>query len=133
MPIIASAKKRVRTAARQYEENNLHRSRARTSVKKIRDALAAGKTADAVAELPRAQSYLDKAAKTNAMHANAVARYKSQLAVALKAAGNKDQTPQRAVTAAAAGKAVKPKATAKKAAPKTATAKNPAAKAAPKK
>lgn len=135
MPIIASAKKRIRTAARQYEENRLHRSRARTSVKRIRDLLGAGQTADALAELPRAQSYLDKAAKTNAMHANAVARHKSRLAAALKAAGNKERTPQRTVTVAAtarpktaAAKTAKPKAT-----PKTASAKKPATKAAPKK
>lgn len=129
MPIIASAKKRVRTAARQYEENNLHRSRARTSVKKIRDALAAGKTAAALAELPRAQAYLDKAAKTNAMPANAVARYKSQLAAALKAAGNKDKTPKRTVAVAGTAKSK----SVKKTSPKTAATKKPAAKAAPKK
>lgn len=101
MPIIESAKKRVRTTARQYEENRLHRSRARTSMKKIHDLLAAGKTAEALTELPRTQSYLDKAAKTNAIHANAAARYKARLAAALKTAGNKEKTPKRAIPAAA--------------------------------
>lgn len=124
MPIIQSAKKRVRTANRQYEENNLHRSRARTSVKRIRDLVAAGKTAEALAELPRAQSYLDKAAKVNAIHPNAVARHKTQLVTALKAAGNKDKTPKRAIPKAAG----KGKTAAKKPAAKTA-----ATKAAPKK
>ena len=119
MPIIQSAKKRVRTAARQYEENNLHRSRARTSMKKIRDLVAAGKTAEALAELPRAQSYLDKAAKTNALHAHVAARQKAGLAAAVKAAGNKDKTPKRVIPKAAAkGKTAAKKPPAKAAAPK---------------
>jgi ribosomal protein S20 len=116
MPIIQSAKKRVRTTARQYEENRLQRSRARTSMKKIHDLLAAGQTADALAELPRTQSYLDKAAKTNAIHSGAAARYKARLAAAFKSAGNKSATPKRAVPAAPKAKAPK------KAAAKTATA-----------
>jgi small subunit ribosomal protein S20 len=118
MPIIESAKKRVRTTARQAEENNLHRSRARTSMKKIHDLLAAGKTADALAELPRTQSYLDKAAKVNAIHANAAARYKARLAAAFKTAGNKDKTPKRAIPAKTAKKAAPKKAAAKPAAEK---------------
>ncbi len=104
MPIIESAKKRVRTAARQTEENNLHRSRARTSMKKVRDLLAAGKAPEALAELPRTQSYLDKAAKRGAIHANAAARYKARLAAAFKAAGSKDATPTRAIPKTAAKK-----------------------------
>lgn len=119
MPIIQSAKKRVRTTARQYEENRLQRSRARTSMKNIHDLLTAGKTVEALAELPRTQSYLDKAAKTNAIHPNAAARYKARLAAAFKSAGNKDKTPKRAVKTAS-----KP---APKAAPKKAAAPKPKA------
>lgn len=92
-------------------------------MKKIRDLVAAGKTAEALAELPRAQSYLDKAAKVNAIHPNAVARHKTQLVTALKAAGSKDRTPKRVIPKAAA----KGKTVAK------AAAKKPAGKAAPKK
>lgn len=64
-------------------------------MKKIRELTAAGKMAEAIAELPKAQSAIDKAAKTNAIHANAAARQKARLAGSLKAAGNKDKTPAR--------------------------------------
>lgn len=95
MPIIKSAKKRLKTSARQTEENRVHRTRARTSIKHIRELLDDGKTAEALAEFPQAQTYIDKAVKTNAMHANAAARQKARLSAALKAAGNKDKTPAR--------------------------------------
>jgi small subunit ribosomal protein S20 len=113
MPIIQSAKKRLKTSARQTEENQLHRARARTAIKHIRELAAAGKTKEALAEVAKAQSYIDKATKTNAIHANAAARQKARLSAALKAAGNKEMTPAR------------PKVVTKKAAPKTA---KPAAK-----
>jgi small subunit ribosomal protein S20 len=119
MPIIKSAQKRVRVTARQTEKNHLHRSRARTALKRIRDLTAAGKTDEAAAHVATAQKYLDKAAKVGAFSNNTVSRYKSNLAASLKKAGVKGAT-------APAKKA----STTKKAAPKTA-AKKPAAKKAP--
>lgn len=89
MPIIKSAKKRVRVTARQTAENHLHRQRSRTAVKRVREYLADGKPAEAAAHASTAQAYLDKAAKRGALPANAVARYKSSLSAALKKAGHK--------------------------------------------
>lgn len=121
MPQIKSAKKRVQVAARQAEENTLHRSRARTALKKVRSLAAAGKADEAAKALPAAQKYLDKAAKVRAIHPRTVARYKSRAADALKQAKAKP---------AVGAKAAKP--TARKVAKKT-TGKKPAAKPAPKK
>jgi small subunit ribosomal protein S20 len=114
--------------ARQTGENHLHRARSRTSLKKVRELVAAGKLPEAVAEVSIAQSYLDKAAKRGSFHANTSARYKSRLVSALKAAGNKDAVPARKKTKPAQTKAksAKPKATASskaKAAPKKAAPK----------
>lgn len=108
MPIIRSAKKRLKTSARQTDENQRHRARARTAIKKIRELAAAGKVAEAIAELPKAQSAIDKAAKTNAIHANAAARQKARLSGSLKSAGNKDKTPARAKIATKPAAAKKP-------------------------
>jgi small subunit ribosomal protein S20 len=110
MPIIKSAQKRVRVTAVKTEKNHLHRTRARTALKRTRELAAAGKSEDAAKSAVTAQGYLDKAAKVGAFHANSVARYKSNLAATLKKAGIK----------AGAKKAAKPKTAAKKAAPKKA-------------
>ncbi len=135
MPQIKSAKKRVRVTARQTEENRLHRTRSRTSLKKVRTLIAAGDTASAAQEFTTAQKYLDKATKTNAMHANTASRAKSRLSIALKTAGYKGAlpsatkpAPKKATTKADTKKA------ASKTSAKTAPAKKPAAKkASPKK
>lgn len=120
MPQIASAKKRVRVIARQTAENRLHRSRSRTSLKNVRDLVAAGKVKEAAGQVAVTQAYLDKAAKTGAIHPNTAARYKSRLAKSLKKAGNKEAIP---------GQAAAKKVTAAK--PKAKAAKKPPAKAKP--
>ncbi len=118
MPQIKSAKKRVQVAARQSRENNLHRTRARTAVKRIRSLVAAGKGAEAAGELPATQKYLDKAGKTRAIHPRAVARHKARLAEALKEAGAKPVAKGAAKSAPKKAAAKKP---VKKAAAKPAT------------
>ena len=95
MPQIASAKKRVKVTARQFAENSLHRTRARTALKQVRLLAASGKTKEAIALVAITYSHLDKAAKVGAFHANTVSRYKSRLSAALKAAGNKEAIPAR--------------------------------------
>ncbi len=138
MPQIASAKKRVRVTARQTEENRLHRTRARTAIKRVRSLLAAGKKSEAVAAVATAQAYLDKAAKVRAFHPNTVSRYKSRLAAALKAAGNTTALPGRTApspkpAAKKSGKKASAKQTSKKSATKKAPATQPARKPAAKK
>lgn len=119
MPQIKSAKKRVKVAARQAKENTFHRSRARTALKKVHNLATAGKAEEAAAALPAAQKYLDKAAKTRAIHPRTVARYKSRVSDVLK----KTKTTSKASAKASAAKPAP-----KKAAAKT-PAKKPAAKA----
>lgn len=113
MPIIKSAKKRVKTTKKATVRN------AKTK-RALRDTFKAfTKTANAITH-SQAQSALDKAAKKGLVHKNKVARKKRQLAAAAKKAGTKVE--KKAV------KAVKPAA---KAAQKKAPAKKPATKKAP--
>jgi ribosomal protein S20 len=111
MPIIKSAKKRVRVA-RKATVRNAKTKRSLKAALKLFSSATGTKKADA---RKLAQSNLDKAAKKGLMHKNKVARKQRQLAAAAKAAG------------------VKNTASAKKAAPapKKAAAKKPAAKKAP--
>jgi len=117
MPIIKSAKKRVKVASKAAVRNSKTKRSLKTAIKSFGKALT-GK--DASKELNKAKSELDKAAKKGVMHKNKAARKKSQLAKAAKASAG--------VTKKAAAKPA-----AKKAAPakKAATVKKPAAKKTP--
>lgn len=113
MPIIKSAKKRVKVAKKATIRNSKTKRSLKTAVKSFHASLTGKKTGGS---LSKAQSEVDKAAKKGVMHKNKAARKKSQLAKAAKAAGAKP--------VAKAKKAAAPK----KAAPKKAVAKKPAAK-----
>jgi small subunit ribosomal protein S20 len=125
MPIIKSAKKRVKTANKAAIRNAKTKRSFRTALKDFRLSLAGGEKKLGTAHA-KAQSEIDKAVKKGILHKNKAARQKAQLAKAAKAAG--------ATTTGTAKKAIA-KAPAKKApAKKTPVAKKPAAKkAAPKK
>ncbi|MCS6772700.1 MAG: 30S ribosomal protein S20 [Thermoflexales bacterium] len=75
----ASAKQRIRNSARKAVYNRLHRSRARTAIKKTRAAILAKDWATAQEELKKAISYLDRAAGKGVIHKNNAARRKSRL------------------------------------------------------
>lgn len=122
MPIIKSAKKRVRVAEKATIRNVKTKRSLRTAFKAFHRAVTGGEK-DAAAKLSEAQSNLDIAVKKGVMHKNKAARQKAQLAKAAKAAGA--AAPVAAKKAAA--KAAPKKAAAKTAAPKPA-AKKPAAK-----
>ena len=112
MPIIKSAKKRVRVAKKATVRNVKTKRSLKAALKSFQTALTGGKK---VSEShAKAQSALDKAAKKGIMHKNKVARKKRQLAAKAKAAGHKT-----------AGTA---KTTVKKTVKKAATAKKPATK-----
>jgi ribosomal protein S20 len=119
MPIIKSAKKRVKVAKKAAIRNSKTKRSLKTALK------AFGKSAgnDTHAAV---QSNIDKAAKKGLIHKNKAARLKKQAAVKAKAAGVKPATAKKATTAKAAAKP----AAAKKAAPakKAPAAKKPAAK-----
>ena len=85
MPIIKSAKKRVRVAKKATVRNAKTKRSLKEAVKAFAKSLAGGKK---VSEThAKAQSEVDKAAKKGVMHKNKAARKKSQLARAAKASG----------------------------------------------
>jgi small subunit ribosomal protein S20 len=82
MPIIASAKKRVRTT-RKATVRNAKTKRSLKSALKVLAKSPSGKTISA------AQSQIDRAAKKGVIHKNKAARLKSKAAKKAKAAGAK--------------------------------------------
>ena len=80
-----SALKRVRQTETRTEVNRANRSRVRTSLRAMREALVKG-DAKAAAEQYRATvSTLDKGIQKGVLHDNTVSRYKSRLNKRLKA------------------------------------------------
>lgn len=87
MPIIKSAKKRVRTAEKAAVLNAKTRKSVRRSIKMLQQALD-NNDKKALSELfSQVQSSLDTAVKKNIIHKNKAARKKSQLAEKVKKAG----------------------------------------------
>jgi small subunit ribosomal protein S20 len=118
MPIIKSAKKRVKVARKATVRNVKTKRSLKTAIKDFQASLSSGKkTAEAHA---KAQSALDKAGKSKVMHKNKVARKKRQLAAAAKKSGHK--------VAGTGTKSVAKKPAAKKATPKKSVAKKPVTK-----
>ena len=115
MPIIKSAKKRVKTANKAAVRNSKTKRTLKTALKSFHAAVT-GKSKDAGAKHNKAQSAIDKTAKKGLVHKNKAARMKSQASAKAKAAG---------VKPAAKAKSAAP---AKKAAPKKVVAKKPVAK-----
>jgi ribosomal protein S20 len=127
VPIIKSAKKRVRVARKATVRNVKTKRSLKTAIKAFHAAITGGKKA--TEEKSKAQSTLDKAAKKGVMHKNKVARKQRQLAAKAKAAGT---AVAPAAKKAAAKPAAKKTAAPKKAAPaKKTVAKKPVAKKAP--
>jgi len=81
-----SAIKRIRNSERRRKINQVHRSRARTYIKKTRRLIQAGQLDDAEAMAQQAVSALDKAAQKGIIHKNNAARRKSRLMKQLKQA-----------------------------------------------
>jgi small subunit ribosomal protein S20 len=118
MPIIKSAKKRVKVARKATVRNVKTKRSLKTAIKDFQASLSSGKkTAESHA---KAQSALDKAGKSKVMHKNKVARKKRQLAAAAKKSGHK--------VAGTGAKSTAKKPVAKKVAPKKTAAKKPAVK-----
>lgn len=122
MPIIKSAKKRVRVARRATARNVKTKRTLKTAVKNLHAAITGKK--DAASANSRAQSAIDTAVKKGIMHKNKAARKKAQLARAAKAAGVKPVAKKTTAKKVAPAK----KATPKKAVAKKAVTKKPAAK-----
>lgn len=74
-----SAIKRMRSNERKRRINQVHRSRARTYIKKTRQLIAAGEFDEAEVMASQAASALDRAAQKGVIHKNNAARRKSRL------------------------------------------------------
>ena len=79
MANIKSAIKRIRSSEHRRKINQLHRSRARTLLKKTHKLIDAGQFEEAQIAAQQASSALDKAAQKGIIHKNKAARSKSRL------------------------------------------------------
>jgi small subunit ribosomal protein S20 len=82
-----SAKKATRKIARRTAVNKNRRSRVRTYVRKVEEAIASGDKAAAEAALKAAQPELQRAATKGVMHLNTASRKVSRLANRVKTLG----------------------------------------------
>jgi small subunit ribosomal protein S20 len=80
MPNIKQQKKRVRIAAEERLENLNYRSTIKTLTKRLSTALAEGDAEAAEAERKSLVRLIDRAVSRGALHRNAGARKKSQVA-----------------------------------------------------
>ncbi|MDG2223767.1 MAG: 30S ribosomal protein S20 [Rubripirellula sp.] len=84
MPNTASAKKRLRQNEKKRLHNRSEKSKMRTQIRKLRDAVKAGDTDQVQSDYRAAQKSIDKAASKNLIHRNAAARTKSRLSKLVK-------------------------------------------------
>ena len=80
-----SAEKRAREAVERRARNVAHRSKVRSAVRKVVEAVRAGKKAEAAAALKDAAPVIDAMARKGIIHKNKAARHKSRLASQIKA------------------------------------------------
>ncbi len=80
-----SAKKAARKIARRAIVNRNRRSRMRTEVRKVEEAIASGNAAAAAEALRKAQPELMRAAQKGVLHKNTASRKVGRLAARVKA------------------------------------------------
>lgn len=80
----SQARKRTRQAERRRIRNAGHRSRVRTSVKKVVAAIEAGDREAASSALRLAEPVIDKMAAKGILHRNKAARHKRRLAARIR-------------------------------------------------
>jgi small subunit ribosomal protein S20 len=85
----ASAKKAVRKIARRTEVNRARRSRMRTFIHKVEEAIASGDAALAATALQNAAPEMMRAAQKGVVHKNTASRKVSRLSARVKALGGK--------------------------------------------
>ncbi len=84
MANIASAKKRIRKAAKRTDINKPRMNRLRTFVRKFEDSVKSGSKAEAEKAFVEVQSVIAKTAQKGVIHANTARRKISRLAVKIK-------------------------------------------------
>lgn len=87
MANIKSQMKRIRTNEAARQRNQSVKSALRTSIRKFREAAAAGEKDQALELLQSASKSLDKAASKGVIHANQAANKKSALSLAFNKLG----------------------------------------------
>ena len=80
-----SALKRARQTESRTAVNTANRSRVRTSLRALREALVKGDAKAAQAQYRETVSTLDKSVQKGVLHANTASRYKARLNARLKA------------------------------------------------
>ncbi len=80
----ASARKRIRQNERRTARNKARKSRVRTFIKKVEEAIASGDKSSASDALRTAQPELQRAATKGVLHQNTVARKISRLSARIK-------------------------------------------------
>ena len=80
-----SAEKAARRAETNRTRNVALRSRMRSALRKVSDAVTAGNKADAATALKEAQPVIDSLVNKNVIHRNKAARHKSALTARIKA------------------------------------------------
>ncbi|HEX5446788.1 MAG TPA: 30S ribosomal protein S20 [Pirellulales bacterium] len=89
MPNSKSAKKRHRQDEVRRLRNRATKSRVKSQIRKVRDAIAAGDVQTAESEFRLTAKRVDKAAAAGVVHDNLAARVKSRLSAAIKAVKKK--------------------------------------------
>jgi len=82
------SKKRARQNERRYAVNKARRSRIRTFLRKVEEAIASGNQEAAATALRIAQPELSRGVTKGVLHKNTVARKMSRLSARVKALGN---------------------------------------------
>ena len=80
-----SAEKRSRQALVSRANNVAQRSKVRSAVRKVVEAIKAGKKSEAAAALKAASPVIDAMARKGIIHKNKAARHKTRLASQIKA------------------------------------------------
>lgn len=84
-----SALKRARQTVKKTAVNRANRSRFRTSLRALREAIQKGDAKAASEQLRATVSIIDKSAQKGVIHANTASRYKSRLNARVKAVAQK--------------------------------------------
>ena len=79
--------KRMRQNTKRRARNRTYRSRMRTEIKKLRQAIEAGDSATAQAQLPKTVSMIQRVAQKGIIHRKQAARRVSRLSQSVNALG----------------------------------------------
>ena len=85
MANMASARKRIRQTEKRTERNRARKSRVRTFLRKVEQAIASGDKGAAQQALQAAQPEMQRAATKGVFHDNTVSRKISRLSARIKA------------------------------------------------